>query len=212
MIVMHGWTRLGITMLVGVCTLSACRRGERAEAGATSSSTAMAEPGGVATAPPSMDTGPTTSALGDPGIAFVAVTANTIDSSFGVMAARKAKNPEVKAFAQRMRTDHGQVNKEAVALVTKLHVTPTENDVARNLESGATASRDSLNRMTGAAFDSAYIAHEVAYHTAVLDALDRTLIPGAQNPELKALLVKVRPNVAAHLELAQNIQGKLSKP
>jgi len=39
----------------------------------------------------------------------------------------------------------------------------------------------------------AYIDHEVAYHTAVLDAVDKTLIPGAKNEELKALLVKVRP-------------------
>lgn len=212
MIVKHGRTRLGITMLVGVCALSACRRGERAEAGATVGSTAMAEPGGVATAPPSTDTGPTTSALGDPGIAFVAVTANSIDSAAGAMAARKAKNADVKAFADRMQKDHGMVNKEAVALVTKINLTPTDNDVARSLQAGATASRDTLDRLSGAAFDSAYIVHEVAAHTALLDALDRTLIPGAQNPELKALLVKVRPNVAAHLQMAQNIQGKLAKP
>jgi len=215
MIVMRGWTRLGVTVLAGVCALTACRGGERderADVGATSAATAMAEPGGVATAPPSTDTGPTTSALGDPGIAFVAVTANSIDSAGGVMAERKAKNPEVKAFGERMQKDHGMVNKEAVALVTKLNLTPTDNDIARSLQAGATAAQDTLNRLSGAAFDSAYIAHEVASHTALLESLDRTLIPGAQNPELKALLVKVRPAVAAHLALAQNIQGKLAKP
>jgi putative membrane protein len=43
-----------------------------------------------------------------------------------------------------------------------------------------------------------YIDHEVAYHTAVIDAVDKTLIPGAQNAELKALLAKVRPAFVAH--------------
>jgi putative membrane protein len=45
----------------------------------------------------------------------------------------------------------------------------------------------------------------VQYHQAVLDALDKTLIPGAQNAELKGLLEKVRPNIAAHLERAPSI-------
>jgi putative membrane protein len=45
----------------------------------------------------------------------------------------------------------------------------------------------------------------------VLDALDRTLVPGAQNAELKGLLEKVRPNIAAHLERAKSVQASLGK-
>jgi len=47
----------------------------------------------------------------------------------------------------------------------------------------------------------------VAYHQAVLDALDKTLIPNAQNAELKALLEKVRPAFVAHLDMAKKIQS-----
>ena len=63
--------------------------------------------------------------------------------------------------------------------------------------------------MKGAAFDRAYIEHEIAYHQQVLDALDKTLIPGAQNAELKALLVKVRPAFVAHLDHAKMVQKSL---
>ena len=63
--------------------------------------------------------------------------------------------------------------------------------------------------MKGAAFDKAYIDHEVAYHQQVLDAIDKTLIPSAQNEELKALLVKVRPAFVAHLEHAKMVQASL---
>ena len=64
--------------------------------------------------------------------------------------------------------------------------------------------------LSGAAFDRAYVDHEVAYHQAVLDAMDSTLIPNAQNAELKALLVKVRPAFVAHLEHAKHIQAALA--
>jgi putative membrane protein len=47
----------------------------------------------------------------------------------------------------------------------------------------------------------------VAYHQQVIDALDKTLIPGATNEELKALLVKVRPAFVAHLEHAKRLQA-----
>ena len=55
------------------------------------------------------------------------------------------------------------------------------------------------------------IPHEVAYHQQVLDAVDKTLIPGAINAELKALLVRVRPAFVAHLEHAKHVQSALAK-
>ena len=66
-----------------------------------------------------------------------------------------------------------------------------------------------LKGMSGKDFDKAYVDNEVAYHQTVLDALDKTLIPGAANAELKALLVKVRPAFVAHLEHARHLQGEL---
>ncbi len=68
-----------------------------------------------------------------------------------------------------------------------------------------------LKTLQGAAFDRAYIDHEVAYHESVLDAPDNTLIPSARNRELKVLLVKVRPAFVAHLEHAKHLQAELGK-
>lgn len=115
----------------------------------------------------------------------------------------------VKDFARTMMTDHAGVNKQAVALATKLGVTPMENDVSRKLKSDAEAAWADLKGKSGDEFDKAYIAHEVAYHQAVLDALDQTLIPSSQNAELKGLLESVRPAFVAHLERAKQVQGTL---
>jgi putative membrane protein len=154
---------------------------------------------------------PAAAALNDAQIAHVAVTANSIDSAAGAMARQKGSAKAVKDFAQTMITDHGGVNKQAVALVTKLKVTPEDNAVSQSLKSAADASTANLQGKSGADFDKAYIDNEVTYHQNVLDALDKTLIPGAQNGELKALLEKVRPAVAAHLERAKQIQSSPSK-
>ena len=147
----------------------------------------------------------------DPQIAHIVVTANQIDIDAGKVAKSKSKNKEVQAFAQQMITDHSAVNKQAGALAKKLGVKPEDNDTSKSLKKGASENIANLKKLKGAQFDKAYVDHEVAYHQAVLDAIDKTLIPSAQNAELKALLVKVRPAFVAHLDHAKMIQSKLGK-
>ena len=147
--------------------------------------------------------------INDAQIASIVVTANQVDVDAGKLAASKSKNADVKKFAQLMVTDHDAVNRQAVALVTRLKVTPEDNDTSRTLKAGGEKNVASLKALDGAAFDRAYVNHEVAYHQAVLDAVDKTLIPNAKNAELKALLVKVRPAFVAHLEHAKHIASSL---
>jgi putative membrane protein len=149
--------------------------------------------------------------VNDAQIASIVVTANQVDVDAGRLAASTSKNPEVKKFAQLMVTDHTGVNKQAVALVTKLKVTPQDNDTSQSLKAGGEKNVAELKALKGAAFDKAYVDHEVAYHQAVLDAVDKTLIPNAKNDELKALLVKVRPAFVTHLEHAKHLQASLKK-
>jgi len=145
----------------------------------------------------------------DPQIAGIVVTANQIDIDAGKIAKSRSKNKEVQAFADQMITDHTAVNKQAVALANKLNVKPEDSDTSKSLKDGAQKNEANLKKLSGAAFDKAYIDHEVAYHQAVLDAIDKALIPNAKNDELKALIVKVRPAIAAHLDHAKMVQSKL---
>src|SRR4029079_12438519 len=140
-----------------------------------------------------------------------AVPANQVDMHAGTLAESKGSNAEVKAFGKQMVTDHSGVNKQAVALVTKLKVTPEDNATSKALKAGGAENVKTLQKLSGAAFDRAYVDHEVAYHQQVLDAIDKTLIPSAQNAELKSLLVSVRPAFVAHLEHAKMLQATLAK-
>ncbi len=147
----------------------------------------------------------------DPQIAAIVVTANQVDIDAGKLAESKTRNKDVKAFADLMVQDHTGVNKAAVDLVHKLGVTPEDNPTSMELKHGGTINLQTLGKLDGARFDRAYIDHEVAYHQAVLDAMDHTLIPSAQNAELKALLVKVQPAFVAHLDHARHLQSTLGK-
>lgn len=146
----------------------------------------------------------------DPQIAAIVVVANQVDIDAGKLARDKTGNKDVREFATLMVTDHSAVNKSASELVQKLKVAPEPNATSDSLQQGGNKNLAALKGLNGAAFDKAYVDHEVAYHEAVIQALDTTLIPGAHNAELKALLVKVRPAFLAHLEHARSLQKRLN--
>ena len=62
----------------------------------------------------------------------------------------------------------------------KLKVTPKDNETSKALMAGAKENIAKLKGLKGAEFDKAYVDHEVTYHVAVADAIDKTLIPNAE--------------------------------
>jgi putative membrane protein len=124
----------------------------------------------------------------DAEIAHIAYTAGQIDIAAAKQALAKSRNAEVRGFAQTMLRDHQAVEGQALALVRKLGVTPADNGTSQALSKQARETHARLDKMSGAAFDRAYIKNEAAYHGTVNGALKGTLIPSADNPELKGLL------------------------
>ncbi len=188
---------------LAILAAAACgKEGDDANAGAPPTDTAA-----MPAPPPAPEAA--ASGVTDPQIAGIVVGANAIDIEAGELAKEKGENAKVKEFAQRMITDHTAVNQQASDLAGRLGVTPEESPTSRQLRQGADQNMANLRGLSGAAFDRAYIDHEVEYHQAVLSAIDETLIPGAQNAELRDLLTKTRPAIQAHLDHAKQIQSEL---
>ena len=145
----------------------------------------------------------------DPQIAHIAYTAGQLDIEAAKQAISKSTNKDVRAFADDMVRDHTAVNKQALDLVTKLKVTPEDNDTSRALSKQAADKRAELSKLDGAAFDKAYVANEVAYHKTVNGALESTLIPSASNPELKSLLQTGLKIFQGHEQHAENVAAAL---
>jgi putative membrane protein len=152
----------------------------------------------------------TAAKLTDPQIAHIVVTADDLDIANAKLALDKSKNAEVQRFAHRMIADHGSVTDQAVALAKKLNITPEDNPTSKSLKDAQDASRKRLDSLSGVAFDKAYANNEAAYHKIVDDALSNTLIPDAQNAELKSLLESGLKIFQDHLRDAESIAKQLN--
>lgn len=151
------------------------------------------------------------STLDDANIAAIVLAANTADIRNGELALTRSRQKPVQEFARRMMADHASVNARATALAGRLGLAPVENAASRGLVAHADSTRARLGTLKGAAFDRAYVDNEVAYHQAVLDLLDGTIVPATRNAELKALLEAVRPAFVAHLEHARMVRAGLPR-
>ena len=147
--------------------------------------------------------------ISDAQIAHIAYTAGQIDIEAAKQALAKSSNAQVRAFAETMVRDHAAVNGQALALVKKLGVTPEANPTSAALAQGAADKMRSLATLQGAAFDRAYARNEAAFHGTVNGALETTLIPGAKNGELKALLRTGLTLFREHQGHAEHLSGQL---
>ena len=147
--------------------------------------------------------------LNDAQIAHIAYTAGQLDISAAELAKQKGSSKDVRAFADDMERDHKAVNDKALALLNKLKVKPEDNETSRTLTKQASDSRAELSKLNGAAFDKAYMQHEVDYHKAVNDTLQNTLIPGASNQELKDLLSTGLKIFQGHQQHAEQVVAEL---
>lgn len=150
-------------------------------------------------------------ALDDPTIVAIFDAANSWDIETSRLAVKKSGNDDVRMFANMMVRDHAAVRKLGRDLAAKLKVTPTPPGKDFALYIDHVAAMKMLERTTGAAFDKAYIDHEVWYHQAVIDAVTKQLLPATKNAELRELENKVAPNFVAHLAAAKDVQRKLTR-
>ena len=145
----------------------------------------------------------------DPQIAHIAYTAGVLDVAAAKQALQKSKNAQVRDFAEEMIRDHTAVNDKALALVKQLHVTPEDNPTSQALTTAANRKLHDLAALSGHAYDVAYVDNEVAYHKTVNGALESTLIPDAQNAELKSLLQTGQKLFQMHEQHAEQVVAAL---
>lgn len=125
--------------------------------------------------------------LNDLEISHVAFTADLIDIRYAHLALALSKNDDVRQFANLMVSDHSDVNDQALALLSKLGAEAQDNFLSQQLNAQSDKVVADLSQLTGAEFDRAYAANELAYHKAVNNLVRNTFIPNLDNAEVKAL-------------------------
>ena len=165
-------------------------------------SLALAGPGGTPSLPRQAKP------LDDATIVAIFDAANGFDIETGSLGSTKGSTKAVRAVGASLVRDHQAVRQQGRDLAKKLGVTPTPPAVNPFAAQHAQALAE-LKAKKGAAFDKAFLDHEIAYHQAVIDAVTKTLLPAIQNAELKAFVEKVAPAFQAHLDMCKAAKAQL---
>ena len=196
--------------LVSAGALAACSSSNR-KAGSEQSQTASADSSadtaaaGASGAPAAAPQG----GLTDANIVALLDAANKADSSAGALAAKKATNAEVKAFARLMMSEHHALRAAGQALAKQLGVEPKAPERDPLAPYVANEMRTLQSTAKGAEFDRVYIDNEVSVHQAVLDLANQARVT-TQTPQLKELIEKAVPVIRKHLDQATELQKKLT--
>jgi len=150
-----------------------------------------------------------TAAPTDPQIVGIVETADDIDINYAKLALSKARDKQVRDFAQQMITDHSAVQKSVINVASKLNVTPADSPTSDSLKAQAQQTLEKLRGLKGKAFEKSYVDNEVSYHEAVINATKTVLIPSAQNAELKSALQGAEPLFEGHLAHAERVQSAI---
>ncbi|HEU5305231.1 MAG TPA: DUF4142 domain-containing protein [Gemmatimonadales bacterium] len=190
-------------------SLGSCK--PREDAGTASGAVDRAVAGDTMAAAPASDSAGQAGRLTDANIVALLDEANAADSTAGALAAKKATNAEVKAFAKLMMGEHHALRAQGQQLAKKLQVTPEPpaDDPVQTAAKAEMAALESAPK--GVQFDRTYIDQEVAIHKALLD-LAKQAHGQAQNEELKKLIEQAQPVIEKHLDMAEKLQQKLGGP
>ena len=194
--------------LVAVGALAACNSSNR-KAGSEQSQAASADSSADTAAKSSTPAPAPQGGLTDANIVALLDAANKADSSAGALAAKKATNGEVKAFARLMMSEHHALRAAGQALAKQLGVEPKAPERDPLAPYVANEMKTLQSTAKGAEFDRVYIDNEVSVHQAVLDFANQARV-STQTPQLKELIEKAVPVIRKHLDQATELQKKLS--
>jgi putative membrane protein len=197
---------IAAALVAAAATLTACS-GERNGTPITETTDTAASASETSTmaANNTAATGGTVSNLSEQDKEFVANAGagGLAEVQMGNLALQKATSADVKAFAQRMVTDHSKANDELSQLATmKGLALPTE------LKPEQKSAMDHLSSLSGAEFDKAYMDHMVSDHEKDVAEFEKAAAE-AQDPDIRGWAGKTAPTLREHLNLAKEVDGKM---
>jgi putative membrane protein len=135
--------------------------------------------------------------------------ANTTEIQLSTLASKKASSAQVKQLAKRLATDHTKNRQQVQALAQKLDVklTPTQGGSLSAADSAAMPA--DLQGKSGAAFDKAFVQHEIEDHQTNIDRIQNQILPSIQNEDVKSYLQKTVSEMQNHLSSLKQVQQQL---
>lgn len=138
----------------------------------------------------------------DQQFAMNAARGSMAEIQLGQLASQRAAGAEVKQFGQRMVDDHGKATADLKAAASQSGIAlPTGLDPKHRSEINR------LSKLSGEAFDQAYMRLMVAEHKKDVAEFQRQADSGS-DPNLKQFAQSKLPTLQEHLKQAQEIAGR----
>lgn len=195
-----------LMLSLAACGGGAAQKAKAPEARAPAAPTPMPP---AAQTPSSATATETGGALTDGQILFITFTEDSNLASAAEEASTKADSPAVRRFASMLVSDHQDHKKRQSDLAQRIQITPAESAASRHMNEESQRVGEALKAQRGPEFDRAYIDSVIREHVAMLNMLDRQLIPSARSADLKQSLENFRATLEAHLKEARGIQQSL---
>jgi len=132
-----------------------------------------------------------------------AAVGNMAEVMMGQMASTNGTDAGVKAFGNRMVTDHGKANDELKALAAQKGMALPADVDAEHKEKG-----DKMSKKSGKDFDKAYMEDMVKDHEKDIKEFEKAS-KDAKDADLKAWAAKTLPTLQDHLKMAKETEKKV---
>ena len=135
-----------------------------------------------------------------------AAQGNMAEVSLGKLAAEKSQNDDVKKFGQMMVDDHSKAEQDLEGVASKNNWT-----VPKDVSAQQKAELQRLEKLSGAAFDRAYVQMMVKDHTTDVAEFKNEAASTSANPDLKDFATRTYPTLDNHLTRIKAIHDAMSK-
>jgi predicted outer membrane protein len=151
--------------------------------------------------------------LNDENIAAILLAYATSGISYARLVPRRSARLDVRAFAQQMALDHVDIVRAVNAVVAALDIEVRDNGTSLHMRDESSGEREPLYFVSGAPFDTGYVATSVRFQRGFLAALDSILAQPPHSQQMRALVLHIRPEVENRLSVARHLLADLqAKP
>ena len=123
------------------------------------------------------------------------------------LAATRAVNAEVRAFAEKLVTDHTAAGTELKTFAQTKNVVWKDDDPDLKVKM---TKHESLQTLTGAEFDKEYLEDMISDHENAIVLFSNEVLKG-KDAAIKSWAEKTLPGLREHLKVARDLKARLYK-
>jgi putative membrane protein len=128
---------------------------------------------------------------------------NLLEVRMAELAERKARNSDVKQFAERIAAEHGRLQEQWLGMASR-----NGQQFKAGIGKNHREKLDRLEKLSGRAFDRAYMTTEVQNHKDYIDYFQKEG-RGAHSSQVRELVQRDLPTLRMHFNQAKRIGGQV---